>query len=138
MKLVVSAKALADAVAAVAQGVAPKTTKPVLATVKVHVREGGVATVAATDTELSVRRVVDGDGDAEEGAVLIDPKRAADWLKEQTGLVTVERDDKGPLIHAGKGRRGGRLELADLDPAEFPDVPADGGAATVTVPTATR
>ena len=135
MKLTVNAKALAEAVAAVAQAVAQRTTKPVLANVKVEVRDDGTVTVAATDTEVSVRRVLDGEG--EEGAVLLDPKKVGDWLKEQTGTVTVERDESGPFLHTGKGRKGkDRLELADMDPAEFPDVSADGGQATFTIPAA--
>lgn len=129
MNATFDAKQLADAVAAVANAVAPRTTKPVLAQVKLDVH-GGTATVTATDTEVAVRRVVECGG-ADDGAVLIDPKKAGDWLRKVRGDVTVSVKGEEVVLSAGKTR----LQLPYLSPDEFPDVPAQGdGAAKFVLP----
>lgn len=125
MRATFDAKVLAEAVAAVANAVAARTTKPVLAHVKLDVRNGG-ATVTATDTEVAVRRFVDVTAD-DDGCVLLDPKKVCDWLKEQRGDVSV--GVKGEEVVLAVGAK--KLRLPYLSPDEFPDVQAGEGEAGV-------
>jgi DNA polymerase-3 subunit beta len=129
MQVTVDAKVLAESVSAVAEAVAPRTTKPVLAMVKLDLTDG-VLSAAATDTEVAVRRVVSA-ADGEDGAVLIDPKRVLAWLKEQSGNVVVEESDDAVTVRTGRKK----LELAKYDANEFPDfTDTTQGTTTVTIP----
>jgi len=115
VKLLIDAKVLADSINAVSSAVASKTTKPVLAMVKLSL-SAGVATVTATDTEVAVRRIVSA-ADGDDGDVLLDPKRVVPWLKEQSGPVTVLADGDDVRVRNGKKTLG----LPMMDPNEFPD-----------------
>lgn len=131
MTFEIDAKELADGLAAVAAAVAPRTTKPALAAVLLSVADGKAA-LTATDTEVTVTRLVSSSNDGD-GRVLLDPKRLGQWLKELSGRVTI--DDDGDTVKAKCGRT--KTEWAKIDPAEFPESGEELTGTAVTLPYAT-
>jgi DNA polymerase III subunit beta len=129
VKLEIDAKVLANAISAVESAVAPRTTKPVLAMVKLSLT-AGVVSVMATDSEVAVKRIV-AVAEGDDGAVLLDPKKAVSWLKEQSGVVTVE--DAGDDIRVRQGKK--TLGLPKMDADAFPDyTDATTGTTEVVMP----
>lgn len=128
MKLTTNAKLLADALAAVAGVVPSRTTKPVLAHVLLTVK-GGHLSASATDTEVGVYRFVDAT-EADDAAVLIDPRKVGAWLKEVGGDVTIDATGETVKFRSGKAK----IEHPKLNADEFPEVPDGDGEPTFTLP----
>lgn len=134
--LTCQAPSLLAAVKAVQPAVAGRTTKPVLACVRIDTGPGG-ASVQATDLELSMRAaVVTAVGDQWDdaaAAVCVSADRLAAILGAAGGYVVnilVSPADKGVIVKAGRAK----YELPTFPADEFPDLSAEattGGGATI-------
>lgn len=116
MKITISREKLDAALRVVSPAVASKTTKPILACVKLTASDGLVS-VAATDLELEIRNEVTADT-ARTGECVVDAARLGAIVKAADGdTVTITVDgDTAHVVTAS-----GRYKLPAMPADEFPD-----------------
>lgn len=127
MNLTCPRESLLDAVQLVSPAVAARTTKPILAGVKVAAADDGTMTLTANDTEVAIRHTIQGAAVTAPGAVIVPAKELVSILSAASDEpVSLTTTDTGVLVRTGTR---GRFSLNTYPVDEFPDVPAFDGEA---------
>ena len=117
MKITCDREKLLAAFQAVAAVAPARSPKPILQNVKLDVAEGGVASLFATDLEVSIHREVEGVEADAPGAVLLPVQRFGLILRESSDTTfRIETDGVKTVV---KGERS-RFNLPSENPSEFP------------------
>lgn len=122
MKVICNNKALTDALNIISGVVARRTPTPVLTCVRLTAKDGRLA-MAATDTEASLRHVMDQVEVEKEGDLLIPANKLLQIVK------ACESKDSQTVMLSGKGHhiqitaKGSKFKLNGYDPAESPEIP---------------
>lgn len=118
MKLQCHKASLATAFQVVSGVVPSRTTKDILKSVKLEVRDG-IATLSGTDSEIGIRYEIPGVEIETPGEALLPAARVITILREVTdNSVNLELTDEGVRIRSGSSD----FNLGAGDAAEFPDV----------------
>jgi len=131
VKLSCDATELAAALAVVSRALAPRTTLPVLGSVRLEANADRLL-LAATNLELCILKPVEAEV-AEDGAVAV-PGRL---LTEFTTAIGAERLDVElctPGLRLRLRTPSYETEIHGIDPDEFPPAPAEDGGEQVTLP----
>jgi DNA polymerase III subunit beta len=105
--------------------VAPRTTKPILSSVKAIAHDDALV-IMATDLEVGIRYELRGIKVSRGGSAILQVGKLVNILREATDAeLTIDAGAETTKVTM----RGGKYELPGGDPAEFPDVPTfdDGG-----------
>ena len=122
MKVICNNKALAEALTIISGVVARRTPTPVLTCVRLTAEDGRLS-MAATDTEASLRHVMDQVEVEKEGDLLIPANKLLQIVK------ACESKESQTLTLIGKGHhiqiisKGSKFKLNGYDPSESPDIP---------------
>ena len=119
MKIRCETKKLHEAFQAVQSIIPPRSTKPILANVKM-LAKGNEIQLLATDLEVGIRRTVTEVEVLEAGACIAPAARTAAILRE-AGDTTVELTASKTSCHISYEESN--YDLVSEDPDEFPDVP---------------
>jgi len=119
MKLRCETKKLHEGFQAVLSIIPQRSTKPILANVKI-IAEGSEVQLLATDLEVGIRRSVTDIEVLEAGTCVVPAARTAAILREAGG-ETVELVASKTSCHISY--QGSEYDLVSEDPEEFPDVP---------------
>jgi DNA polymerase-3 subunit beta len=119
MKVQCETKALADSLAVVGSVVPVRSTRPVLANVKLVAKDGALE-LMATDLEVGVRRTLTGIEVEDAGEVLLPAVQASNIVREATAdAVSLSTEDKTCTITY----TGATYDIPCDDPADFPEMP---------------
>ncbi|MAF27492.1 MAG: DNA polymerase III subunit beta [Gemmatimonadetes bacterium] len=132
MKLRISQSALASAVDRVLSVVPQKTTMPVLGQLLLQA-QGGEIRLTATDLDLAISTVMDGEITTE-GAITLPARRFSEIVKllDPSADVVIEVNKSAVLIVAGRAN----FRIFGMDASEFPKVPGMGFKKGVSISTA--
>lgn len=130
MKFTADKSALSDAFS-IAASVAPKRSpKEILTNVHVHAAADMII-LTATDMEVGISvEITEGVDVIEPGAALLPVIRTSSILREAPDTLTVETDDSGVRIKAGRSK----FRLPGADPDEFPALPKKAGEGHHVIP----
>ena len=122
MKVICNNKALAEALTIISGVVARRTPTPVLTCVRLTAEDGRLS-MAATDTEASLRHVMDQVEVEKEGDLLIPANKLLQIVKacESKKSQTVTLTGKGHHIQITA--EGSKFKLNGYDPSESPEIP---------------
>ena len=130
MKVICDRLALSDALGIVSGVVARRTPSPVLTCVRLTAENGQLA-MAATDTEASLRHVMD-QGEVEKDGDLLIPAAKLLQIVKACAAATVTLNAKGH--HLQIIAADSQFKLNGYDPAESPEIPAfDPGSVDCTI-----
>ena len=119
MKVKCDTKELADSLALVSSVVPARSPKPVLANVKVVVKDGSLE-LMATDLEVGIRRMITDVEVSEPGEVLLPAAQVSNIMHEATDKsVELAAEEKSCVI----SYTGATYEIPCDDPADFPEMP---------------
>ena len=119
MKVTCQRDALLTACQNVQGAVAARTTRPVLANLKLVAHDDALV-LMGTDMEVGIRYELRGVKVGRAGAAIVPPGRLVSILRETGDLdITLDADAETTRIKLSTGR----FELPGGDPEEFPDVP---------------
>src|SRR5262245_27040002 len=132
MKILCDRTELQEAFALVSSVVPIKSTRPVLANVRLQAAEGEL-TLYATDLELTARVKLDAVKVSRKGTALLPARETAALLRELSDpTVTLETTEQRTRIEGG----GGSFVLLGDDPEQYPQEATMGADKRVTVPAA--
>lgn len=119
MKITCQTGALHEGFQVVGSVVQQRPTRPILSTVLLRAKDGGLE-LHATDLEIGIRLTVSGAEIEEEGQIAISQSRVASILRETADeTVTLETDDRHCTITSSDSVFRLPIEAAD----EFPEIP---------------
>jgi DNA polymerase III subunit beta len=121
MKFTVQKQAILEALQIVGSVVAPRAVRPILNNVHVVIGADGVATLMATDLEISIRYRLPLIESSGAGEAVIPAARALNIIRETAGdqLVFSEGDPGRFSIQAGRST----FDILSDNPTEFPSIP---------------
>jgi len=131
VKLSCDAVELAAALAAVSRALAPRTTLPVLGSVRLEANADRLV-LAATNLELCILKPVQAEV-AEQGAVAV-PGRLLTEFTAAIGAEQLDVELRTPGLRLRLRTPSYETEIHGIDPEEFPPAPAEDGGEQVTLP----